>query len=407
MTMPPQFQPITDSDTSRVNIEMVPGTTIEQTEAVADQVTAIARGAARSRPRRSRASTKATARLFVVLKEDRDDRRAIEFERAAGARAAEDSRRAGDLRLAERRRHRPRHLGHADRLRPRRAERRPRKRWSSRWRACPTRRRAAHRRRHAAARAGDHAAARPRRAARRDHQRAEPGDPHRHARRDRPERGQVLAVATARSRSASCSPRPRARTSRRSRTCRCRPPPAARCRSSASPTSASAPGRRRSSASTRRGASSSAPISRPGVVSGPAMHAINAAADHEEPAGRRVEQAGRRREMAGRADQNFIIAVIAGILLVFAVLVLLYRRFVSPLVNMASLLLAPLGGLLALLAARPAAVDAGLHRPADAARHRRQELDPADRFRDRGDGRAGCPRGRRSSTPGTSARSRS
>jgi multidrug efflux pump subunit AcrB len=47
--------------------------------------------------------------------------------------------------------------------------------------------------------------------------------------------------------------------------------------------------------------------------------------------------------------QNFIIAVIAGILLVFAVLVLLYRRFVSPLVNMTSLLLAPLGGLLALL----------------------------------------------------------
>jgi multidrug efflux pump subunit AcrB len=34
--------------------------------------------------------------------------------------------------------------------------------------------------------------------------------------------------------------------------------------------------------------------------------------------------------------------------MVFAVLVLLYRRFVSPLVNMTSLLLAPLGGLLAL-----------------------------------------------------------
>ena len=33
----------------------------------------------------------------------------------------------------------------------------------------------------------------------------------------------------------------------------------------------------------------------------------------------------------------------------FAVLVLLYRRFMSPLVNMGSLLLAPLGGLLALL----------------------------------------------------------
>jgi len=48
--------------------------------------------------------------------------------------------------------------------------------------------------------------------------------------------------------------------------------------------------------------------------------------------------------------QNFIIAVISGVLMVFAVLVLLYRRFVSPLVNMTSLLLAPLGGLLALAA---------------------------------------------------------
>lgn len=45
----------------------------------------------------------------------------------------------------------------------------------------------------------------------------------------------------------------------------------------------------------------------------------------------------------------FFIALIAGVLLVFSVLVLLYRRFVSPLVNMGSLFLAPLGGLLALL----------------------------------------------------------
>jgi multidrug efflux pump subunit AcrB len=46
---------------------------------------------------------------------------------------------------------------------------------------------------------------------------------------------------------------------------------------------------------------------------------------------------------------NFIVAVISGVLLVFAVLVLLYKRFMSPLVNMGSLLLAPLGGLLALM----------------------------------------------------------
>lgn len=47
---------------------------------------------------------------------------------------------------------------------------------------------------------------------------------------------------------------------------------------------------------------------------------------------------------------NFQTALIAGMLLVFAVLVLLYHRFVSPLVNMTSLLLAPLGGLIAIWA---------------------------------------------------------
>ncbi len=46
---------------------------------------------------------------------------------------------------------------------------------------------------------------------------------------------------------------------------------------------------------------------------------------------------------------NLMMAVPAGILLVFAVLVLLYHRIISPLVNMASLSLAPLGGLIALV----------------------------------------------------------
>src|SRR3546814_1827490 len=43
--------------------------------------------------------------------------------------------------------------------------------------------------------------------------------------------------------------------------------------------------------------------------------------------------------------QNLIIAIVAGVLLVFAVLVLLYKRLMSPLVNMTSLALAPLGGI--------------------------------------------------------------
>jgi multidrug efflux pump subunit AcrB len=50
----------------------------------------------------------------------------------------------------------------------------------------------------------------------------------------------------------------------------------------------------------------------------------------------------------GEMIRNFIIALFAGILLVFAVLVLLYRRFLSPFVNMGSLWLCPLGAALGL-----------------------------------------------------------
>lgn len=51
-------------------------------------------------------------------------------------------------------------------------------------------------------------------------------------------------------------------------------------------------------------------------------------------------------------QRDFTTALISGTLLVFAVLVLLYHRFMSPLVNMGSLLLAPLGGMLALAIAQ-------------------------------------------------------
>ena len=44
----------------------------------------------------------------------------------------------------------------------------------------------------------------------------------------------------------------------------------------------------------------------------------------------------------------FAIALVSGVLLVFAVLVLLYRRFLAPFVNMGSLLIAPLGSAIAL-----------------------------------------------------------
>ncbi|HVU31708.1 MAG TPA: efflux RND transporter permease subunit [Sphingomicrobium sp.] len=50
----------------------------------------------------------------------------------------------------------------------------------------------------------------------------------------------------------------------------------------------------------------------------------------------------------GEMIRNFIVALFAGVMLVFAVLVLLYRRFLSPFVNMGSLWLCPLGAALAL-----------------------------------------------------------
>jgi multidrug efflux pump subunit AcrB len=50
----------------------------------------------------------------------------------------------------------------------------------------------------------------------------------------------------------------------------------------------------------------------------------------------------------GEMIRNFIVALFAGVLLVFAVLVLLYRRFLSPFVNMGSLWLCPLGAALGL-----------------------------------------------------------
>lgn len=46
---------------------------------------------------------------------------------------------------------------------------------------------------------------------------------------------------------------------------------------------------------------------------------------------------------------GFVVAIVSGVMLVFAVLVLLYRRVLPPFVNMGSLLLAPLGAAIALI----------------------------------------------------------
>jgi multidrug efflux pump subunit AcrB len=86
----------------------------------------------------------------------------------------------------------------------------------------------------------------------------------------------------------------------------------------------------------------------PGVVNSIADKAIdNLPIMKKLPAGVSLGLAGSQ-EWEAEMIQGFIVALISGTLLVFSVLVLLYKRFVPPLVNMGSLLLAPLGGMLAL-----------------------------------------------------------
>ena len=82
-----------------------------------------------------------------------------------------------------------------------------------------------------------------------------------------------------------------------------------------------------------------------GVLRGNAMEQINALPTLTNlPQGVIRDQVGED-ELQQELLDNFGIALMAGILLVFAVLVLLYKRVMSPLVNMTSLALAPLGGI--------------------------------------------------------------
>ena len=90
----------------------------------------------------------------------------------------------------------------------------------------------------------------------------------------------------------------------------------------------------------------------PGLVTSQAMKQVNALPTLKAVLEGRVQ--GVRKINAGDSKfqaemlTNFVVAVISGVLLVFAVLVLLYKRIMPPFVNMGSLLLAPLGGALAL-----------------------------------------------------------
>ena len=86
----------------------------------------------------------------------------------------------------------------------------------------------------------------------------------------------------------------------------------------------------------------------PGVVSGPALKEIhNLPIMQNLPIGVKELILGESK-WQGEMKQNFMIALLAGIFLLFAVLVLLYRRILPPLINILSLLVAPLGGLLGL-----------------------------------------------------------
>jgi multidrug efflux pump subunit AcrB len=87
----------------------------------------------------------------------------------------------------------------------------------------------------------------------------------------------------------------------------------------------------------------------PGVIKSEATQAIAKLPIMEKlPSGVSNAPVGQD-QWQGEMLTNLAVAVPSGILLVFAVLVLLYHRIISPLVNMGSLFLAPFGGLLALL----------------------------------------------------------
>ena len=86
----------------------------------------------------------------------------------------------------------------------------------------------------------------------------------------------------------------------------------------------------------------------PGVVEGDVWTKIN-----QLPAVQHLPQGVQKMNLGNQKWQsellfNFGVALISGVLLVFAVLVLLYRRFLAPFVNMGSLILAPLGAAVAL-----------------------------------------------------------
>src|SRR5690606_40253089 len=80
MTLPMQFQPTTDTDYSQIQIEMAPGTTLQQTQSVTEQVAALLRQQPEVKDAFSDIKV-ANANIFITLHKDRE-RTSVEFERA-------------------------------------------------------------------------------------------------------------------------------------------------------------------------------------------------------------------------------------------------------------------------------------------------------------------------------------
>ena len=101
---PAQFQPTINEDNSRIQIEVVPGTTLEQTEKIADRVSDLMY----AQPEVERALTRVRETNATV------------FVSRSIARTAENSGRPDFVPVTKRRRRdRTRYINHADRFRPR------------------------------------------------------------------------------------------------------------------------------------------------------------------------------------------------------------------------------------------------------------------------------------------------
>ncbi|MEP0390705.1 MAG: efflux RND transporter permease subunit [Erythrobacter sp.] len=83
-----------------------------------------------------------------------------------------------------------------------------------------------------------------------------------------------------------------------------------------------------------------------GVLRGTAQEQIQALPTLQNLPQGVIQDAVGQDEIQEELMSNLMVAIFSGVLLVFACLVLLYKRLMSPLVNMTSLALAPLGGIL-------------------------------------------------------------